>query len=135
MMMPRHANFLTLLGVMLTMTFAASGCARGDDAAPAAQVDVAIDPSPPTVGDAALSVTLTDAAGAPLSGATVKVEGNMNHAGMKPSFATLTEADPGTYTGTLRFTMAGDWFLLIDATLADARTTRHKVDVKGVQSR
>jgi hypothetical protein len=64
----------------------------------------------------------------------VRVEGNMNHAGMRPSFADLHETEPGRYTGTLRFTMGGDWFLLVQATLPDGNQVEQKIDVPGVRS-
>ncbi len=62
----------------------------------------------------------------------VAIEGNMNHAGMKPSFAELTERGAGVYDGDLEFTMGGDWFILVTATLPDGSQLERKVDVKGV---
>ena len=96
---------------------------------------MALDPSPPVVGDNHLSLTLADATGAPLKGAEVKVEGNMNHAGMTPSFADLKEVEPGKYAGTLKFTMGGDWFLLVSAKTSDGKAVERKFDVPGVKSK
>jgi hypothetical protein len=57
----------------------------------------------------------------------------MAHAGMKPVFADATE-EVGLYRANLEFTMAGDWFILIDGKLADGRSFRKKIDVKGVKA-
>ncbi len=114
---------------------ALAGC--GDSGAEQADVSVqlSIDPTPPVVGDAELSVLLTQSDGAKIEGATVRAEGNMNHAGMKPSFADLSETEPGLYSGTLDFTMGGDWFVLVTGTTSDGESFERKVDVRGVRAR
>jgi hypothetical protein len=94
-----------------------------------------VSPDPPAVGPATVTVTLQDDGGKPITGATVQVEGNMNHAGMEPVFGTAQEKNPGRYEAPLEFTMGGDWFLLINASLADGRKVNQKVDVAGVKSR
>jgi hypothetical protein len=96
-------------------------------------VALALDPSPPEVGEANVSLTLSTAGGQPIEGATVRLEGNMNHAGMKPTFADLNESDPGNYTGTLRFTMGGDWFIVVTASTPDGRRLEKTIDVRGVR--
>lgn len=111
------------------------GCRAQSTAAPGLRYAVTIEPSPPKVGDAQVTVAVQDAVGKPVEGAKVRVEGNMNHAGMKPAFADLDqEPEPGKYSGTLHFTMGGDWFLLITTTTPDGVKTEHKVDVPGVRS-
>lgn len=111
------------------------GCNSNIPEASGVDVELTLDPSPPVVGDAGVSLKLTDAGGAPLKGAEVRVEGNMNHAGMKPSFADLEETEPGRYSGTLDFTMGGDWFLLVTATTQDGKSVEKKIDVPGVKSK
>jgi hypothetical protein len=86
------------------------------------------------IGDTTASLKLTDASGSPLEDATVRLEGNMDHAGMKPSFADLVETEPGKYSGTLEFTMGGDWFILVTAKTSDGITVERKIDVPGVKS-
>lgn len=115
----------------VAVTFA--GCNSQKSAEPDVKVDLSLDPSPPMVGEAGISLKLTGAGGNPVEGAEVRVEGNMNHAGMKPSFADLKEVEPGRYDGTLDFTMGGDWFLLITAKTADGKTVEQKIDVPGVK--
>jgi hypothetical protein len=119
------------IGMLLMM---GSGCRKAASDAVDVRMDLTIDPSPPAVGDANVSLQLKDSSGTPLEGAEVRVEGDMNHAGMKPSFADLRESDPGRYTGTLKFTMGGDWFLLVQAKTPDGKTAERKIDVRGVKS-
>lgn len=97
-------------------------------------VEVTLDPSPPQVGEVGVTVKLTDARKNTLQGADVRLEGNMNHSGMKPSFAVLKEAEPGQYLGSLNFTMGGDWFLIVSATTAEGAVLERKVDVPGVRA-
>ena len=111
-----------------------SGCGGSASTSSDARIELTITPSPPLVGDAEVSLTLADADGARLEGADVRLEGNMNHAGMKPSFADLREVEPGVYAGTLTFTMGGDWFILVTATTPDGGTIEQKIDVPGVRS-
>lgn len=97
-------------------------------------LEFVLQPDPPKVGTAIAVITLLDKDGRPVLGAKAKLEGNMNHAGMKPVFADATELDPGRYEAKLDFTMGGDWFILINITLRDGRKMNRKVDVKGVRS-
>jgi hypothetical protein len=62
----------------------------------------------------------------------MQLEGNMSHAGMVPVFAQAVETEAGQYEADLEFTMAGDWFILVQADLPDGRSMEHKVDLPGV---
>lgn len=119
-----------LLGLLLIL--ALTGCGRGGEDLADVTLELAIEPDPPQIGPAALTVTLRDAGGQPIAGAVVKLEGNMNHAGMVPVFAEASEVAPGRYRADLDFTMAGDWFILVRADLPDGRSMERKVDVPGV---
>ncbi len=124
-------------GVWLLALVVVAGCRphRAPDQLDGVKLDFAVAPSPPTEGPEKATVTLADAEGKPIRGASVKLEGDMNHAGMTPVFADATEKAPGRYEGTLDLTMGGDWFVLIDVSLADGRTLKKKVDLPGVKSR
>lgn len=111
-----------------------AGCNPAGSEKPDIQVDLNLTPSPPVVGESQVDLKLASASGEPLTGAEVRLEGNMNHAGMKPSFADLEEGEPGQYSGTLEFTMGGDWFILVTAKTAAGQTVQHKIDVPGVES-
>jgi hypothetical protein len=116
------------------LTFAA-GCGRSASETSNVEVELAFDPAPPQTGDVDVRLTLAERSGSPLAGADVRLEGNMNHAGMKPSFADLVEIEPGRYAGKLDFTMGGDWFVLVTAKTRDGNRVEHKVDVPGVKAR
>ena len=128
----RRGMSLSIILVVALVT--AIGCRRDPQAPAGAEIELVFSPSPPAVGPAEVTVKLTDAAGEPLKGAKVELEGNMNHAGMKPSFATLAEAAPGRYTGTIHFTMGGDWFVLVTAKTTEGRSIERKIDVPGVRA-
>ena len=93
-------------------------------------------PAPPRVGPVRLELTLTDpATRRPAEGARVRVEANMSHAGMRPVFAAASEEGGGRYLAPVELSMAGDWFLLIEADLPDSRIWRGQIDLPGVRPR
>lgn len=113
----------------------AGGCQPPADSAPEVALSWTVAPAPPVTGPATFSLTLTDtAAGRPVAGAAVRLEGNMSHAGMKPVFGSAREVAPGRYEAPLEFTMAGDWFVLVEARLRDGRILQRQVDVRGVRA-
>jgi YtkA-like protein len=120
--------FCALLAASLPL----HGCSRGA-ASPNLNVIWTLSPPAPTVGPAALSVVLRDRAGAPVKNAAVRLEGQMTHAGMTPVLATATERAPGVYDLSFAFTMAGDWALLVTATLPDGTRVEHRIDVANVK--
>lgn len=99
---------------------------------PNAHVAIQFDPSPPAAVVTTLNVTVTDAAGQPLRITDLAVEGDMNHAGMKPVFAQLKETTPGHYSGRIDFTMGGDWILMFSGDQGDGGRFEKRVDVPGV---
>ncbi|HSG70456.1 MAG TPA: FixH family protein [Planctomycetaceae bacterium] len=125
------------LCLLLAMTAACflSGCNSEPSTAPEIKVTLELSPDPPETGQADVVVRLTDTANQPVGGAKLKLEGNMNHAGMKPSFSTLKEAEHGTYEGKLDFTMGGDWFVIVSAELPDGSKVDQKVDIPGVKAK
>src|SRR3569832_533036 len=82
-------------------------------------VTAEITPQPPRVGHATITLRVADGSGKPVSGARLKLEGNMSHAGMAPIFADATEVEPGRYRTSLELPMAGDWMVLVHLTLAN----------------
>lgn len=123
-----------LLVVLLAILILLAGCRRaGQNDLAGIGVNVTVNPNPPQVGQAAVTVTLSEADGQPITGAEVELEGNMTHAGMAPTLAQPSEVSPGRYEAALDFTMAGDWFILVRATLPDGRKLERQVDVPGVK--
>jgi hypothetical protein len=115
----------------LLLACLAAGCSPAADFASTIALDWTVTPSPPAIGPATVSLTLTDTrSGRPLAGAEVRIEGDMSHPGMKPVFGTAREAAPGRYEAPLTFTMAGDWVLVADARLRDGRTFQRQASFR-----
>ena len=123
-----------LLILLLLVTLALTACQKAENDLPDVSVDLTVSPDPPQVGPATVTVTLSDADGAPIGGAEMKLEGTMTHAGMVPVFADTTEIEPGQYEAMLEFTMGGDWIIIVRATLPDGRSLEREIDVRGVKS-
>lgn len=122
-----------LLFAFLLLLVACSRNTGGQDLADV-QVDLSINPDPPAMGASVVTVTLEDLSNVPIEGATVELEGNMNHAGMAPVFSEANETSPGRYEADLDFTMGGDWFMIVRAQLSDGRTLERQIDIGNVRS-
>ncbi|MCW9707845.1 FixH family protein [Fodinibius salsisoli] len=118
----------------MIVCLAAVGCAPSDDADPDINLQWEITPNPPSAGMAQLDFTLRDSTEQLIKGAEVKLEGNMSHPGMQPVLTTAEEIAPGKYSANIKFTMGGDWFILVKSTLADGREVRKQIEIAGVRS-
>ena len=92
-----------------------------------------VNPQPPRIGAETIDLELRDAQGQAVSGAHVELEGNMSHAGMSPVIGVTREIEPGKYRGTLPLTMAGDWIVLVNVTLANGQRAQHQIELNGVR--
>lgn len=95
-------------------------------------------PAPEGIEGTAITVLLADSAGAPITDATVSLEGNMSHAGMAPiSAAGVQDAadgqTDGSYQVPFQFDMLGDWIISVAVERADGSTVQKDIDV-GVTS-
>lgn len=113
-----RAGLLLLLILALTLT----ACGSPTPADPAAgqpdPIVVLTAPNGPT--GQTLVVTLTDKDGGAITDATVRLEGNMNHAGMTPVLVEpVTDSPDGVYQVPFGFTMRGDWIVTVTVTQAD----------------
>lgn len=134
-MSPVFRRCFTAFGVLVLFAgLFLAGCGQRPAAQDGVSVEHEVTPRPPRVGAARIALRVTDAAGRPLSGARVRLEGNMSHAGMRPVFGEARESGPGRYESALEFTMGGDWVILVRLTLPDGREIERQFDVKGVQS-
>lgn len=123
-----------MIGIVILLVGLAA-CRRGSsEDIPEIGIDLVVSPNPPAVGPATVTLSLRDAGEQPISGATVELEGNMSHAGMAPVFAPAIEIEPGRYEAPLEFTMGGDWFILVKATLPDGRHLERQINLPGVSS-
>ncbi len=93
--------------------------ASGEGAAAGSAVAVELLTRPARVGPASIEVTIRDGDAA-VTGASVRVTGDMTHAGMVPVVAETTEVEDGVYRSDgFAFDMAGDWVITVDVTLPD----------------
>jgi hypothetical protein len=131
---PRARNrVLTAALVIVCSLSSLTGCSRPDPA-DAIRVSWTLDPSPPVVGAPITAhVTLRDADQAPLTGARLRLEGMMSHPGMAPVIAAVVERGNGSYDAALRFTMAGDWILLLTGELPGGVQFKKQIEIAGVR--
>ena len=108
------------------------GCSPHTDSSQDLTLTHEVSPQPPRVGQVTIALRLTHWTGTPVTGAAVKLEGNMSHAGMVPVSSEAKEIEPGRYQSVLELTMAGDWVVAIKATLPDSRTFERQFEIKGV---
>ncbi len=118
--------------LLIMLLLLAAGCRQADvtpTASASLQIELRVEPAPPAVGDAVLIVTLTGADGQPVSDAAISARGDMSHAGMAPVLADLDTGANGVYRLPFRWTMGGDWFVDITATLPDGTTAARRFDL------
>jgi YtkA-like protein len=124
---------LTAALVFVSSLSYVAGCGRPD---PSENICVnwTLDPSPPVVGEAITAhVTLRDAGQAPVTGARLRLEGMMSHPGMAPVIAAVVERGDGNYDAALRFSMAGDWILLLTGELPGGEPFKKQIEINGVR--
>jgi len=83
----------------------------------------------PPAGDGRLAFRVTDAGDRPVDTATLQIRGDMTHAGMLPIEATATAGEDGVYRTPIRWTMAGEWIITVEATLSDGRRATQSFNV------
>lgn len=69
-----------------------------------------------------------------MAGAKLRLEGHMSHPGMTPVTTTVLERKPGEYEAQMKFTMAGDWVLVLTGDLPGGGRLTKQLDVVGVRS-
>jgi hypothetical protein len=120
-----------LLVVALALALVACDPPAEGDADPRRSIAVVLLEQPARVGPAVVEVR-PQLDGAAVSGAAVRVVGDMTHAGMVPVVADATDVGSGVYrTVDFLFDMAGDWVLSVDVSYPDGtvRTTALTVSV------
>lgn len=94
--------------------------------------DISIMAESTKVGKTNLMITVKDEAGNRVNDATVNIKGDMSHAGMQPVLGESSSAEDGVYTIPYEWTMAGDWFVTVDVTLADGNVVSERIDFSGI---
>ena len=84
---------------------------------------------PPPAGDGHLAFRVADASDRPIDTAALQIRGDMTHAGMLPIEATAAADEDGVYRTPIRWTMAGDWIITVEATLSDGRRATRTFNV------
>jgi hypothetical protein len=129
--MAREVRTRRLTATILAMACAVASCGRAESSI---AVSWSLEPAPPASGRETIAqVTLTDAAGQPVPGARLQIEGHMSHPGMAPITTRLTELADGRYEGRVQFSMAGDWILVVTGELADGTRIDRQLEVAGVR--
>jgi copper(I)-binding protein len=90
--------------------------------------------APAVSEETTIRVSLSDSAGNPINDATVNIRGDMSHAGMTPVLGESTAGTNGVYEIPFTFSMAGDWILTVDVTLADGSTASQTFNINGIGS-
>jgi YtkA-like len=91
-------------------------------------------PNPPTVGtDTVGEVTMRDRSKRPVRGATLQIECHMSHPGMAPVIGQATERGEGLYQVPLKFSMTGEWIVIVKGTLADGRRFDRRIETATVR--
>lgn len=129
-----HRLFLHSCIAIATLSLMMTGCQSSENPHSDVQLEWVIIPSPPSVGEANLEITLQDSLNNAITGADLLIEGNMSHPGMQPIIADAEEIEPGVYSAPVEFGMGGDWFFIIKSTLPDNRVIERQIDIPGVSS-
>lgn len=118
--------YIVFLMLMLLLLLSACG-GQNTQVLEDIQIGVTVEPDPPTVGDTTLLVSVKEADGKPIDSATVAVHADMDHEGMVPVDADISESTDGLYRVPLTWTMGGTWVLDVTVTLPNNRgiATKH----------
>jgi hypothetical protein len=126
----------TLRATVLTLALVAlvglpvAGCRPpAERVDPNRSIEVTLLTTPARVGPAAIEVRL-ETEGSPVAGASVRVVGDMTHAGMVPVVANAVDLGGGVYrTEGFAFDMVGDWVITAEVRYPDAVTRQGSVAV------
>ena len=121
--------------VLIVVLFTASaGCGRAASGSANLEIDLQV-VTEKVVGPATIEVTVRTADGKPIDDARVQVRGDMTHA-MPPVLSEAKRVGAGRYaTEDFRFTMAGDWVITAEVTLANGEKVERTLKVGGVAGR
>lgn len=87
------------------------------------------DPFPLSVGTSMLLVSVNQSVGAAVSGATVSVTAEMDHAGMLPVSGVSSTLVDGAYHVPIIWSMPGHWTVNVTARLPDQQTLQEQFEV------
>ena len=108
---------IALLSLLTLLLVACGG--RQSQQIDSMAIDITLEAASTEVGRTKLTVTVQDGEGNPINDAALEIKGDMSHAGMTPVLADTTSGAEGVYTVPFEWTMGGDWFVTVQATLND----------------
>lgn len=108
---------MNFIGMIMLISVLLAACGSAQTPAPISSkpvnIKVETSPNPPMMGDIELILTVTDANGNPIEGATVDVSADhIDMTGMDMSGA-ATEQGDGKYAINANFSMSGNWELKV----------------------
>lgn len=111
----RKIIFISMLVVVSTLLAACGGAATPADTASSKPVNIKVetDPSPAMMGDMQLMLTITDADGNPIEGATVDVSAKHTAMSGMDMSGVATDQGAGKYAINTNFGMSGSWKLTV----------------------
>ena len=131
---PGRVNFLPGWRLVFATTcLFLAGCGKPASSASNIVINSELSPQPVRVGPVTVTLKVVDSAANPVSGAHIRMEGDMAHPGMVPVFADAKETEAGRYQGILQFNMSGDWVVLTHVILTDGQKLERQINVSGVQ--
>ncbi|MCL4532478.1 MAG: FixH family protein [Actinobacteria bacterium] len=117
--------------VFAALALGSTGCGRAASGSANLEIDLQV-VSEKAVGPATVEVTVRTAEGQPIDDARALVRGDMTHA-MPPVLSEAKRVGAGRYaTEDFRFTMAGDWVITAEVTLANGEKVERTLKVSGV---
>lgn len=123
---------LLRLLMLVCVLLVAAGC-RQEAATPTDNPNITIEFVITTeyarVGASEVYIMLHNTAGDPIDDAKINVRGDMSHAGMAPVIRDVEGGNFGQYTVPFEWTMAGDWFVDVTATLPDGTQDSQRFNV------
>jgi hypothetical protein len=124
------------LSAAVTLFLGAWGCSGISREREEIRLNSVLEPATPlTEAPVTVRVALSDAAGMPVRNAALRLEAHMAHPGMQPVVAPVVEVGDGAYEARFSFTMAGDWVLVLNGTLANGRRYTQHIQVPDVKAR
>ena len=112
-MFKRTILLLTMCMILL------AGCRESQKATPTPSIrdmEISVNADSLVIGDTSLSISVM-AGDNPVVVDKLEVRGDMDHPGMVPITREINGQDDGEYTVPFEWTMAGDWYVEVDATL------------------
>ena len=111
----RKVIFILVLGLSSVLLAACGGAAAPTDTSSAKPVNIVVstNPSPATAGDLEIILTITDAHGNAIEGATVDVSADHTDMTGMTMGGAATDQGGGRYAINANFSMSGNWRLTV----------------------